>query len=122
MTITSVTAPVSGLNKYSMNSRPSSQGDATGVTLVTEASPVLLSPEARHLSAQSTQASQAMNTDVIASSPNQAQEKEDSSWFEDALDSLIPDASDDKEDACPSTMNKYLKAAVSIGSVIALFV
>lgn len=122
MTITSVGAPVNGLKNYSVNSSLSNQGGVTAATQVTEVSQVHLSPEARQLDAQSTQTSQSMNTDVTSLSSNRSPEKEDSSWFDDALDSILPDDSTTKEDDCTCTVGQYLKAAVSIGSVIALFV
>ncbi|MPY23695.1 hypothetical protein FM037_23805 [Shewanella psychropiezotolerans] len=122
MTITSVGAPVNGLSNNSVNSPPSNQGGVTAATQVTEFSQVHLSSEARQLSAQSTQASQSMNADVASLNSNPPPEKEDSSWFEDALDSILPDDSVTKEDDCTCTVGKYLKAAASIGSVIALFI
>lgn len=119
MTITSVGAPVSGLNNYSVSLPPSSQGGATAVAHVTESSQVHLSPEAQQLNAQ------AISPAAVSNSlSTEAPEKESSSWFDDALDSILPDddaESTATEDDCSCTVGKYLKAAASIGSVIALF-
>ena len=122
MTITSVGAPVSGLNNYSVNLPLNSQGGATAASHITEVSQVHLSSEARQLSAQPIQASQSINTDVTSVSSTPPAEKKDSSWFDDALDSILPGDSTVKEDDCTCTVGKYLKAAATIGSVIALFV
>ncbi|AQS40082.1 hypothetical protein Sps_05004 [Shewanella psychrophila] len=125
MTITSVGAPINGLNNYSVNLPPSNQGARTAASHVTAASQVHLSSEARQLSAQFPQASQSMNANASPLNSNRPSEQEDSSWFEDALDSILPDGigdSTNKEDDCSCTVGKYLKAAASIGSVIALFV
>lgn len=119
MSITSVGAPISGLNNYSVSLPPSSQGGATAVAHVTESSQVHLSPEAKQLNAQAMSPSTMPNSNSTV-----APVKESSSWFDDALDSILPDDPDDSagtEDDCSCTVGKYLKAAASIGSVIALF-
>lgn len=124
MTISSVGTPINGLSSYSVNQPPRLQVEAKPVTHVAESSQVQLSPEAKQLTAQS------VNSQSVPSSTSAATEKleiESSSWLDDVIDSILPDDSEGsdepggKEDDCSCTMGKYLKAAASIGSVIALF-
>lgn len=126
MTITSVGAPVNGLNSYTVNAPMPSNTVVPATNTPTESSQVHLSTAAKTMAADS-----GLTTSAISPSAAEATPKQNSSWIDDALDSILPDDKDDEEssntdpkdsdDDCSCTVGKYLKAAATIGSVIALF-
>ncbi len=128
MTITSVGAPVNGLSSYTVNAPMPSNTVVPATSIPTESSQVHLSTAAKTMATDPGGTASAITPSAVEAS---TAPKQSSSWLDDALDSILPDDKDDEEigntdpkdidDDCTCTVGKYLKAAATIGSVIALF-